>query len=47
MAKSKTLIDKEGYRITRRFLKEYRKALARVSIPGLMEVHSQYFIYTD
>lgn len=37
-AKSKAIIDKTGFQVTRRFLKDYRKAMARVPIPGLIEV---------
>ncbi|XP_053399414.1 uncharacterized protein LOC128557019 [Mercenaria mercenaria] len=36
--KSKSIIDKDGYQITRRFLKDYRRAMAKVPIPGLIEI---------
>ena len=37
-SKSKMIIDKEGYQLTRKYLKAYRKAMALVPVHGLIEV---------
>ena len=38
------IIDKDGYQMTRRFLKAYRRALAHVPIQGLIEVGVQFYL---
>ncbi|KAH3833567.1 uncharacterized protein LOC127879538 [Dreissena polymorpha] len=40
-AKSKSIIDKDGFAVTRKFLREYRKAMGRVPIPGLVDIFEQ------
>ncbi|KAL4231004.1 hypothetical protein ACF0H5_011377 [Mactra antiquata] len=37
-SKTRSVLDKEAHQITRRFLKDYRKAMARIPVPGLLEI---------